>query len=62
MRSHEAHDISCPHCGAHTLFFVDPSAGHNQKLVEDCQVCCRPILFHVEIVAGEVSIQVEPTE
>jgi hypothetical protein len=41
-------EVDCPHCGAPTLLFVDPSAGGRQELIEDCHVCCRPIVFRVE--------------
>jgi hypothetical protein len=34
--------VSCPWCGETFDTFVDPSQ-MNQKYVEDCQVCCRPI-------------------
>jgi hypothetical protein len=43
----EAIDVPCPHCGAATTLFVDPSAGTRQEFIEDCQVCCRPIVFRV---------------
>jgi hypothetical protein len=47
MTLEEAVEVSCPHCGAMTLLLVDRSAGERQDLLEDCQVCCRPIVFHV---------------
>lgn len=37
---------ACPYCGEPTTFAIDPSAG-DQQYVEDCQVCCRPIVLHV---------------
>lgn len=58
----EAQEVECPHCGASTVFFVDPSEGTRQQLIEDCQVCCRAILFHVELFEGETRIQAEATE
>lgn len=36
----------CPYCGEPLEFALDPSAG-DQAYVEDCQVCCRPILLSV---------------
>lgn len=45
---HDAIEVSCPHCGAPTTFFPDPSKGEHQDLIEDCQVWCNPIVFHVE--------------
>ena len=31
---------------------VDLSAGESQEYVEDCPVCCRPNVIHVEIDEG----------
>jgi len=28
---------------------IDLSAGESQEYVEDCPVCCRPIVIHVEL-------------
>jgi hypothetical protein len=36
--------VQCPYCGEHFTTTVDASAG-DQEYIEDCQVCCRPILF-----------------
>ncbi len=36
---------SCPSCFETNYVAVDPSAGPKQKFVEDCPVCCRPLLF-----------------
>jgi ribosomal protein S27E len=58
----EAQEVECPHCGAPTVFFVDPSEGTRQELIEDCQVCCRAILFRVVLTGGETRIQAESTE
>jgi hypothetical protein len=44
----EAVEVQCPHCGAPTLFWADPGGGVRQEMIEDCQVCCRPIVFRVE--------------
>ena len=34
--------IQCPYCGESIEILVDDSAG-DQRYIEDCQVCCRPI-------------------
>jgi hypothetical protein len=39
-------DIQCPYCGETITVLVDDSAGE-QRYIEDCQVCCRPIVFDV---------------
>jgi hypothetical protein len=39
-------DIQCPYCGELINVVVDDSAGA-QRYIEDCQVCCRPIVIDV---------------
>lgn len=39
----------CDACGEEIVVPVDSSAGESQDYVEDCPVCCRPNLIHVEI-------------
>jgi hypothetical protein len=46
-----AKTISCPYCGEHIDILIDGSLPE-QEYVEDCQVCCRPILLSVMIDAG----------
>ena len=41
-------DIACPYCAETILVRVDLSAG-SQSYVEDCQVCCQPILLTVSV-------------
>jgi hypothetical protein len=40
---------TCPYCGEENYIGVDPSAGSHQRLVEDCPVCCSPIVFAVRV-------------
>ncbi|MDH3984047.1 MAG: CPXCG motif-containing cysteine-rich protein [Gammaproteobacteria bacterium] len=40
--------ISCPYCGEHIDILVDGSLPE-QEYVEDCEVCCRPILLSVVV-------------
>ncbi len=40
---------ACPSCGEENALGVDPTAGHRQTLVEDCPVCCRPLVFTVVV-------------
>ncbi len=35
-------DAACPYCGEPIELLVDEMAGE-QRYVEDCSVCCRPI-------------------
>lgn len=39
----------CDHCGEEIVIPIDSSAGARQEYVEDCPVCCHPILIHVEL-------------
>jgi len=51
----EETDISCPYCGETLGVLIDCSIPE-QQYIEDCQVCCSPILFRVIIDAdGNVS-------
>lgn len=38
--------IQCPYCGSHYRAILDLSGG-DQVYIEDCEVCCRPIEFHL---------------
>ena len=47
--------VQCPYCGETFETGVDSSGG-SQEYVEDCYVCCRPILFRIEVGAeGELT-------
>lgn len=39
----------CDSCGEEIILPVDLSAGSVQEYVEDCPVCCRPNVIHVEV-------------
>lgn len=41
-------NVYCPYCGERISVLLDPSVPH-QNYIEDCQVCCRPIIFDVNI-------------
>ncbi len=43
-------DICCPYCGESIEILIDASAG-DQRYIEDCQVCCRPITLSVQVDA-----------
>lgn len=50
----------CDSCGEEVVIPLDPSAGSAQEYVEDCPVCCRPNVIHVEIAEdGEVRVWAE---
>lgn len=43
-------EIACPYCGEAFSSLVDCSAG-SQEYVEDCQICCQPILLRLQVDA-----------
>lgn len=43
--------VLCPYCGERLQTRVDLTADE-PSYVEDCEVCCRPIEFHIERDAG----------
>ena len=44
----EEKESYCPYCGESISLLIDNSI-ENQEYVEDCQVCCSPILISIEI-------------
>ena len=44
--------VECPYCGELFGTTVDLSGG-SAEYVEDCQICCQPILFRIR-VTGDV--------
>jgi len=54
--------FQCAFCGEWNVTTVDESAGRRQSYVEDCQVCCKPNVLHIEYdnSAQEFVISSEP--
>lgn len=51
----------CHACGEEIVVPVDISAGRVQTYVEDCPVCCRPNVIHVELdEEGVLRLRSEP--
>lgn len=51
----------CDACGEEIVIPLDLSAGESQEYVEDCPVCCRPNLIHVEFDDdGSARVWAEP--
>lgn len=49
--------VSCPYCGESITVLIDDSMPE-QNYVEDCQVCCRPIVLDVWTdVDGDIVVQ-----
>jgi len=61
MQAIEYRVCQCPWCGVELELTVDGSAG-GQEYVEDCQICCSPILVRVQIELDgdpDISVTVE---
>jgi hypothetical protein len=50
--------VQCPYCGETFETEVDTSGG-SQEYVEDCYVCCRPIVFRIEVGTDGELINIE---
>ncbi len=48
----------CDACGEDIVVPLDPSGGLEQSYVEDCPVCCRPSIVHVEFDPEDGSARV----
>ena len=53
--------IRCPYCGETITLVIDASAG-SQRYIEDCQVCCRPIVVDVTVDDDAVQVHVAPED
>jgi len=40
--------VACPFCGEAEDVYVDAGGGRTQTYTEDCSLCCRPRVVHVE--------------
>jgi hypothetical protein len=55
---------ACPFCGEAEVIAIDEGGGSRQTYTEDCAVCCRPRVVHVEPgdEPGEVRVWLERGE
>jgi hypothetical protein len=53
MRELQSVRLSCPSCGEEIELLVDGSVPR-QQYVEDCSVCCRPLVVSVTLAGGEI--------
>jgi len=44
----ETESYDCPYCGEPAEAVLDLSGG-DQSYIEDCPVCCRPIVFDLQV-------------
>jgi len=52
------YQAACPYCGESFSTLIDISAG-SQEYIEDCQICCRPIIFNIELDTLSEDMQVQ---
>jgi hypothetical protein len=58
----QGHDTTCPHCWETIHLTLDLSVAR-QSYIEDCPVCCRPMLVSVGAADGELEdLQVESVD
>jgi hypothetical protein len=58
---HDEAAYTCDSCGEEIVVPIDLSAGKMQDYVEDCPVCCRPHVIHIELAAdAEPRVWAEP--
>lgn len=48
----------CPYCGEQLVCEIDTTLAH-QEYIEDCQVCCSPIVFTVDIDHDAEQVEVQ---
>ncbi|MGB3128046.1 MAG: CPXCG motif-containing cysteine-rich protein [Pseudomonas sp.] len=53
----ETESYDCPYCGEPAEAVLDLSGG-DQSYIEDCPVCCRPIIFDLQVHADEWMLSV----
>jgi len=50
--------IACPYCGETNEVLID-STDLDQQYIEDCQVCCKPMIFLItNNLEGELEVRV----
>jgi hypothetical protein len=47
-RRRAAASVACPFCGEEDELHIDTGGGRVQTYTEDCAVCCRPRVVHLE--------------
>jgi hypothetical protein len=43
-------ELRCPFCGELGSVAVDEGGGEHQTYVEECSVCCKPRVVHIEAI------------
>ncbi|HMH87475.1 MAG TPA: CPXCG motif-containing cysteine-rich protein [Steroidobacteraceae bacterium] len=50
----QGHEAACPHCGESITLTLDLSVPE-QSYIEDCSVCCKPLIVSYTAANGEVA-------
>ncbi|HMI74027.1 MAG TPA: CPXCG motif-containing cysteine-rich protein [Steroidobacteraceae bacterium] len=50
----QGHEAACPHCWEAITLTLDLSVPE-QSYIEDCPVCCKPLIVSYTAVDGEVA-------
>ncbi len=53
----ETEPYDCPYCGEPAEAVIDLSGG-DQQYIEDCPVCCRPVVFTLQTDGHEWMLDV----
>jgi len=54
MNLQDDHTLDCPYCGETLAVLIDASVPQ-QIYVEDCHVCCQPMVVRVRVEDGIVT-------
>ncbi len=46
--------VTCPSCFQHFRLLAPPPGELPADLDYDCEICCRPMIVHVEISNGDI--------
>lgn len=58
MNPLETVPVVCPYCGEQNDMVIDTSVPR-QEYIEDCAVCCRPMIVRVAVTeSGEIDVSV----
>ncbi|MCD0459349.1 CPXCG motif-containing cysteine-rich protein [Roseiconus lacunae] len=49
----------CENCGEEIVIPLDPIEGGSQNYVEDCPVCCTPMVIHVNFEGAHAIVWAE---
>jgi hypothetical protein len=57
-RTRRKASVACPFCGEEEELYIDQGGSRRQTYTEDCPVCCRPRIVHVEPGDGPNEVRV----